>query len=197
MGSLSKPRKDPYCLRVLNDRQRRYVHQVMARGFTNKKEAAIAAGYSKKTAAQIACKLDKNPKIRKALQYFSDREEKKCEKSLEDLKETLWENVYYEAGEFFDFETKVLLHPTELPKEIQRLIDGMEIEITKNEITGEEKHKIKLKMSTRTAAKEQLIKINGWANEHGEDGKELKKLDWDAGLGGPDDKIEDEIEGVK
>lgn len=64
---------------MLNARQQAFVNEYARGGFKNASEAAIKAGYSEKTAAQIATRLLKNVQVAKAIEERREpAKEKAC-----------------------------------------------------------------------------------------------------------------------
>lgn len=195
MNVLTKIRKDPQVLKCLTEKELMFCHKYLD-GF-NATQAAIDAGYSEKTAASIGCKLLKKTKIKKALQYLGRPMLEESGVTVQLILKRIFEILTYRVDDLFD-ENGVPLPPSELPERVQSLVDGYEMEISYNELTGEEKRKMKLKITPRTNAIDQGMKYLNMILPEMSNGEKKLLLDYDKELGGrgsSSQKIEDQING--
>lgn len=78
----------------LTDKQRRFVEEYCSNGF-NATQAAISAGYSEKTAKDIACQNLAKLYIQESIQEFMSKQTKKCEIDTQWVVNKLKQEVEY------------------------------------------------------------------------------------------------------
>lgn len=109
----------------LTPKQKRFCDEYLVD--LNAKQAAIRAGYSKKTAESQGSTLLRNPKVTTYLQAKTKKIEDKLEISAERTLLEIARNAYTGAGAFFDNEGR-LLQPHEMGPDAAACISGFEVE---------------------------------------------------------------------
>jgi phage terminase small subunit len=163
--ALARQKADAQPLRLLNDREYRFVFEYVVD--YNGSNAAIAAGYSKKTAAVQAAKLLRKPKIKDALKYLTKKTVRKAEVDAEEAMRQLYFALTRHPKMFFD-DTGTLLPPDQLPEEVGSLVDGFKIKTnTYTDEYGEEhtKTEIEYKITPHATARDQALKVLGMMTE--------------------------------
>lgn len=165
----------------LNDKQRRFVAEYLKD--QNATQAAIRAGYSKKTAGSQGHDLLKKPEIRLMLSKKLDAIEARAEFSAEQAIRQLERMVM--------FDVRRLFHPNGQPKEITELDDdtatvvaGLDV-IEQYEGTGKERqftgYLKKYKLADRLGAVNTALKMFGKLSERvehtGKDGGPIETVD--------------------
>lgn len=147
--------------RLRTDRERRFVLEYLLD--KNGTQAALRAGYSKGSAANIAHKLLKDPIVKA---YIGALEKKDVEQLGVDrlmVLERLIEALNWEARDLVDEKGRAL-KPHELPDRVQRQVDGFEQEVFEKELSdGTILRTVhtKYKMTPRATAREQAMKHKG------------------------------------
>ena len=113
----------------------------------NGARAAIAAGYSEKTAASQASRLLKNVNIQKKIRQILDKGFASEEVTIGDIIRHFIKLTNYDITEIYDDQGR-LKHPKDWPEDLKHVIQGVETVETTNG-TGKEKeyyytHKIKM-----------------------------------------------------
>lgn len=176
MGTaLIKPKKDPAILRMLTDREYRFVFEYVID--LNGARAARDAGYSIRSAPEMAAKMLKKPKIKKALQHLTKNV---FRRNRVDADEALLQ-VFYAATRqvknFFHDDGSVR-HPNDLPDSLQSIVDGIKIEETTDYETGDKTQKIEYKLTPHATAREQALKHLGLLIDRVEH-SDRAIVDWD------------------
>lgn len=180
MNTLIK-KSDHIILRRLTEKRYQFVLEYTSNHF-NKTQAAIDAGYSKKSAAMMGNRLTKDTKILAAIRYISERALKKNPKvTVEFVLQKMFEAVSYRVADLFNDDGS-MKHPKDFPEDIQTAIDGIELEETYSPNTEETIRKFKVKMTPRGLARDQLAKVLGMYLEN-LGGKDIKNINWDDLLG--------------
>lgn len=113
----------------LEPRQELFCQHYIANGFNGTK-AAIAAGYSEKTANEIAAENLAKPSIKGRIEELKGEMLKKMEITQEDVMKFIFTSVNLDPSEFMDITTDgklLFLKPIKsLPIEVRRLIQGIE-----------------------------------------------------------------------
>ena len=143
----------------LTDKERKFVAEYPID--FNGRRAVVAAGYSKKGATVMACKLLKKPRIKAALGKLlrQDLEEVELERH-----EALRQLVYAltrEQRDFFDAKTGLPLHPHDLPDRCQSIVDGFKAKVLHTAEDGSRLEEIEYKLTPHAAAREQAMKHKG------------------------------------
>lgn len=144
--TLIESRKRGYDPEKLTDQQRMFVLELLASNTFSITEAARRAGYASPGAAAV--KLLKKPQIMAALGKAKREREERAQLSGDDvlnyLRVALFHNPlnYFDVGEDGVWE---ILDPKQIPEEIGRLIESVEIEtFEKPDGTTESKFKVRL-----------------------------------------------------
>lgn len=144
--------------RLRSDRQRRFVLEYLLD--RKPQDAAIRAGYSKRTAAQQANKLLNNPIIKAYLGKLERLDVEKLELDRHEVLRQLWYALTRQAKDFFH-ENGTPKSPHELPEHCQSIIDGFEAEVLWTTEEGSQLQKIKYKLTPHAVAREQAMKHKG------------------------------------
>jgi hypothetical protein len=124
--ALIKPRKDIAVFSGLTDRQYRFVHEYFVHH--NGVKAALAAGTKgPKNAAVMACKMLKNPKVRRAIQFLDKKALKDCLLSAEMIRNKIALVLTFKPYKYFRSGGNGGWYATEeqlddLPDEVHELI---------------------------------------------------------------------------
>ncbi len=171
--NLSKRGANP---KRITDKMRIFAFEYLI-DFDNRR-AAIAAGYPKRSASAIACKLLKHPVI-KAIVAKAQRE--RLEGCELESKRVLQELVYCALRDPIDLcdeHGRIAVDDlNQIPEQIRRCIDSFKITRYTDKKTGDTRDVIELKLTSKLAAIELAMKHLGLfaAEKH-----ELKQLiDWD------------------
>lgn len=177
------------------DRERMFVAEYCVD--FNGTRAAIAAGYAKRTAPVMACKLLKKPKIKQAIGNVQHNLIRKKGLEREEVLQKVAENLHRDLSQLAD--ENGYFHGTldQIPKECYSWIDGFEVYQDFNkegEIVGQ---KIKVKISPNAAIQDIAMKhIGGYAAEKVET---THSLNWEDLFNPPkeSDDVEDEIKTIE
>ena len=172
----------------LNDRQRRFALEYLID--CNGTRAAIAAGYSKKTASVKAAKLLQHKLIKRVIGKSELLSRKRLEATREDVLEQLAYCATRSGADFVDEQGNLIQNINDLPIRAQNAIDGIEHEEFYDAEGTLVKVKRKLKLVPKASAIEMAMRHKGlFAPE-----KQVIKynIDLDSLLGKPDvlDNIE-------
>lgn len=147
---------------MLTDKQIRFCDEYLIS--FNATDAAIKAGYSKKTAYSIGNENLIKPEIQA---YLSERKEKaanKLEITLDMILEGYRKLAFYDARKFYN-EGGDLKQVTELDEETAFALSGFEVTEEKDFVKGSNivvGHTKKIKMSDRKGALDSLCKVLGF-----------------------------------
>ena len=184
----------------LTDKQKRFIDRYMIS--LNATDAAIAAGYSKKTASVQGAKLLKNPNIQRVL---GNQQHQQAERQRLDSDEVITQ-LYYcvtrSAADFVDPETgKIVTDVEKLNRRAQACIDGIDQDVKiiygpDGEIVGEQ-IRTKLKLTPKVPALDLAMKHKGLFNADNQ--QKVAALPWDQMYGEPDEDekknyIDEELE---
>ncbi len=147
----------------LTDKQRIFLYQYLVD--SNSKRAAIAAGYSEKTATQKGAQLLQHPLIKAQLGKLQRQDVIKLELSREEILKQLYYACTRDVGDFEDENGQVHTSLRAIPERLRACIDGFEVEqqsFTDRE-TGETTitQKIKVKLSPKLGAIDLAMKHKG------------------------------------
>ena len=156
-----------------------------AQGKDSPQQAAINAGYPKKSAAQHGYKLLRHPIIKAYIGKLERQDVEELELSRHEILLQVWYAATREARDFVDPKTGIMLLPHQLPDQVQTIIDGFKQEIEEYDTEdGGTVRKIKMeyKLTPHAAAREQWLKHKGLfpsekveVNHQGR----IDVLDWD------------------
>lgn len=93
----------------------------------NATKAAIAAGYSPKTAASQGARLLTNAKVRKAIAEAQQRRSERVEVKQDDVLRVLIRHLSQDIGEAYD-EHGALLAVHKMPPDVRKTIQSLEVE---------------------------------------------------------------------
>lgn len=163
--------------RLKSDKQRKFILELLTDPDMKPTQAVVRAGYSKKTAAVMACKLMKNPIIAAILGKIQRQDVERLEI---DRLETLKQLVYALTRRVSDFtdDEGIGLMPHRLPEQCQSIVDGFEQEIHVDGETGDKTIKIKYKLTPHATARDQAMKHKGLFEPERHEHKHLL-VDWD------------------
>ena len=152
--------------RLGSDKMRRFVLEYLllkAQGNDSPQQAAINAGYPKKSAAQHGYKLLRHPIIKAYIGKLERQDVEELELSRHEILLQVWYAATREARDFVDPKTGLMLLPHQLPDRVQTIIDGFEQDIEEhtNEDGTIRKIKMKYKLTPHAAAREQWLKHKG------------------------------------
>ena len=154
---------DKRALNALSLKEKVFVLEYLTSG--NKKQAAIAAGYSAKTADVMGCKLMKRPLVAHAVQKCERQIEEYAELNLKAGLDKVMAGVNRHGLEFVDKETGLV--PTDLRKlgpNVLKTMDGIK-QTVKSFIDGEgNEHRTittEIKCVSQATANDQLFKLTG------------------------------------
>ena len=147
--------------RLCTDKERRFVLEYALDG--NGTQAALRAGYSKSCAANVACRLLKDPVVKAYLGALQRKDVEKLEVDRLMVLKRLIEALNWEARDFVD-ENGIALKPHELPDHVQKVVDGFEQEVMEKELSDGTMLRhvtTKYKITPRAVAREQAMKHKG------------------------------------
>lgn len=165
-------------LNELPDQQRRFCleYALSYKG----RDAAIAAGYSKKVASVRANKLLKNPKIQRVLRYIQRREIGKFKLEEKRILEELACLVFRDVADFLDADGILRIDDLrKLPKRIRVCIDGIKCKQRLDEEGNIVGQSFEIKLSPKLAAIELAMKHRGMLTEKHEVTGRVH-YDWDS-----------------
>jgi len=145
----------------LNPRQEKFVLEYMLDG--NGTQAAIRAGYSKRSAEVQAFDLLRNPKIADKIRARREQFMARREISVERVLAELVDIAFTDLSEAFDDEGR-LLPIKEMPARVRRAISGIDVEELYEYQRGEKKSiglLKKIRMNSKIAALDLLAKRLG------------------------------------
>lgn len=160
----------------------------------NGARAAVAAGYSEKTAAAMAVKLLKKPHIKS----YVDKMEGELVEDVKLRKEDILTQLYYAltrtVDDFIGPDGEVL-PMSEMDIRAKSMIDGFEQEVRVDGETGEKRIKTKVKLVGKLGAIELAMKHKGLfeADKHEHDHR--VSFDWDSLVKPVNAEEEDIVEG--
>jgi len=152
MGTtLIESRKNGFDPNKLSDQQRMFVLELLASDNFCVTKAARKAGY--KHPAQAANKLLKNKHIRAALGKAQREREERCQLKADDVLNYLRSALFFNPLHYFRpyGDGKWLIdNPDDLPEEVGRLIDGMEVKVVERD--GETRSYFKVTLVSKATA---------------------------------------------
>jgi len=190
----NKRDKDPEVLRLLNERQ--YLFVLVYSDHFDVTKAAVYAGYSKKTANIQGNKLLRITKVQNALRHLVAARLAKTELTAELTIKAIYEALTAEIRDFFNDDGTVK-HPNELPDKVQRIVEGFKAKSYYDKEREETVNEVEYKFTSRAAARDHALKYFGLLAPEKVELETRVKIDWDDELGGKEDTIEDQIEGVE
>jgi phage terminase small subunit len=146
---MSQLRKQGVSPERLTDRQCRFVGEYSIS--LNAKQAAIAAGYSEKSANVMGAKLLNHPLVAKAIGNIKRQQLEEFDVRREEVLEQLLYAVTREASDFVD-ESGELLPLRKMRKRARCVIDGYDQTVTVNGVTGEKTIKTKVRITPKIGA---------------------------------------------
>lgn len=165
----------------LNDKQERFCREYIALKF-NGCQAAISAGYSKKTAQEQSSRLLSNVKVQEFISQLQDKINNKleitAERIIEEYAKIGFTNIADLMKEGMSFEDV-----KKLPRDVSAAIESVNI-ITSETEFGRTTN-VKIKMHSKTAALDALGKVKGIYKEDNKQKSDLFK----AFLGIDTDKV--------
>lgn len=146
---------------TLTDRQKCFVMEFLISN--NRTQAALKAGYSKKTASIMGAKLTNEKQFPRVVEVIRTLR-KQDEKRFKVTRQTILEQLYYmltrDVGEFIN-EDGTIANIKDMPKAARCMIDGFEqVEYTDPE-TGEKTLKTKVRLSPKAQAVDLSMKYKG------------------------------------
>lgn len=147
---------------ALTDKQIRFCDEYLID--LNATQAAIRAGYSKKTADVQAARLLVNVKVSQHLQKKREVVSNKLEITLDMILEGYRKLAFYDARKFYN-EAGELLKITDLDDETAFALAGFEVSEDKDFVKGTNTvvgYTKKIKMSERKSALDSLCKVLGY-----------------------------------
>jgi phage terminase small subunit len=191
MGSVEL-KKQGASVKRFNDRQLRFMFEYMVSGKGT--EAAIAAGYSKKCAHVMACRLLKDPKVQA---FIGKAQRERCEKlelSAEEVLKQLYFAATRDGKQLFNSKGVLVLNHRvvdgevegstihDLPEQITACVDGVKQRVkryTKDDGTRVEEVETELKLVGKGGAIDMALKQMGMYAPTEITGQ-LRPLDWDS-----------------
>jgi len=134
----------------------------------NATQAAIRAGYSKKTAKDIACENLAKPNIQKRILELKEKRSKRVEV---DSDYVLKELLNWADGDYTELMLLTAKQIKELAPEIRRLITGFKRVTRRIPGTDEEEIQIEVKFIDKQKAMEMIAKHIGFYEKDNEQGK--------------------------
>ena len=121
---------------TLTDKQRQFVAEYLVD--LNATQAAIRAGYSKKTARRIASGLMQDPRVESAIQAAKEGRLERTRINADWLLRRLVDEAEADIADLYDKNTGVLLHPIKWPLIWRKgLVTGIKTGRVKNDDTDE------------------------------------------------------------
>jgi len=145
-----------------NDKMRRFALEYMVSH--DGTDAAIKAGYSKRSASPTASRLLKHPLISKFIAEVEQLDVEELELDRQEVLIQLYYALTRQVSDFVDPETGLGLLPHKLPKRVQSIVDGFEQDIEEYEAEDGSLHrriKMKYKITPHATAREQALKHKG------------------------------------
>lgn len=143
----------------LTDKQRIFLYQYLVD--SNSKRAAIAAGYSEKTATQKGAQLLQHPLIKAQIGKLQRQDVIKLELSREEILKQLYYACTRDVGDFENADGQVHTSLRDIPERLRACIDGFEVEQFTDYETGNTTQKIKVKLSPKLGAIDLAMKHKG------------------------------------
>ncbi|MCK9569356.1 terminase small subunit [Candidatus Pacearchaeota archaeon] len=122
--------------------------------------AAIAAGYSKKTASVKGCQLLKKPDIIRVVKQFQKEDLAKCQLTREEILLQLYYCATRSASDFCDENGRIITDVHRLDKRAQNTIDGIEQTVSYDQ-EGNEVVRTKLRLVPKAEAINMALKHMG------------------------------------
>lgn len=185
MGSTSLKRQG-YESERLTDKQRSFAEHYAIH--SNATQAAIEAGYSRKTAQSKGSQLLRMKKVNAYVRKLQRGDVKEMKIDRQEALRQLLFALTRRVGDFVNPNTGMALLPHELPEHCQSIVDGFKQKITENYETGDRTIVMEYKLSPHAIAREQAMKHQGLFDPgSGEKGDEKIVIDFDVLFGKPDD----------
>jgi phage terminase small subunit len=185
--------------KLLSERQERFVVEFATTA--NSRQAALNAGYSKKVASVMACRLLKNPAVVAALNRIKSKDEKKLELTRERVLAELSKGLFRDPAGMENGQGFVVTSLRDIPAELRTIIDGFEVTQQMGD-DGEGNYvpisqKIKVKLVPKASVIDMGMKhLGAYAAEK----QETKvSLDWDQlyGRSAIIDPVDDAVRQIK
>ena len=168
---------------AINDRMRRFCVEYASNGY-DQKAAALAAGYSEKSASVSACILMRKPEIRREIAKIERDTFERLELKRDDILLQLYDCVTRNAGDFCDETGKIVTDVSKLSRRARNVIDGIEQDVHQQfdkdgNVVGET-IKTKLRLVPKTGAIDMAMKHKGLFAPTLVQGEAKVAIDWDA-----------------
>ena len=181
--------------RPLTERQERFVVEYATLG--NGAQAALNAGYSKKIAAVMSCRLLKNPLIKSLLKNIKKKDAKKAELTREHILKELARGLFRDPAGLENERGFVVSSIKDIPIELRTIIDSFKVVQELDREGNPYSQKIEVKLVSKASVIDMAMKhIGAYAAEKQES---KLSLDWDSLYGRSKivDPVEDEIKQLK
>lgn len=142
----------------LTDKQRKFCAEY-PKDF-NSTRAAIEAGYSKRTAAVMGCKLLKNTKIQAAMGKMCRLDWERAELERGEVLRQLRYALTRQERDFFD-KNDIPLPPSKLPEQCQSIVDEYKCKVLRTDEDGDQLLEITRRLTPHATAREQALKHMG------------------------------------
>jgi hypothetical protein len=107
------------------ERQERFIVEFAT--VANSRQAALNAGYSKKVAGVMGCRLLKMPAVVAALQKIKNKDERKLELTRETVLMELAKGLFRDPAGMENADGFVVTSLREIPPELRTIIDGFKV----------------------------------------------------------------------
>ncbi|MCK9570481.1 terminase small subunit [Candidatus Pacearchaeota archaeon] len=160
----------------------------------NSTRAAIAAGYSKKTAGVKGCQLMKRPDIARVIKQFQKEDLERCQLTREEVLLQLYYCATRSAADFCDENGRIITDVQRLTKRAQNTIDGIDQTVSYDQ-DGNEIVRTRLRLVPKSDAINMALKHMGMYAPEKHDVTVHPGLDFDklAKEDRPPDEIEAEL----
>jgi len=178
--TLIKPKKYGANPKRLTTKQRDFVYALMADPEFDQVAAAKSAGYGQPTSA--ACKLLKNKAVAAMLGKEMRLREERCRHTADDVLNFLHTGLFLDASQYFeadpDFDGWCIKDPSELPLDVRRLIENIEL-VTVKKPTGS-KSRFVVTFIAKATLLTLAMKHHNLMGTQKVDGNVTLKIDFDA-----------------
>ena len=144
--------------RALSPKQKEFVRQYVL--LKDGRRAAIASGYSPKSASNIAYKNLQTPAVKREVSRAFYRNKVQYEKQLAVAMEELYHCVTRRGSDLINPETGLMYEMHEMPERVDAAIDGYEEEVWFDK-EGEKHVKRKVKLVSKASAIDMSLKVRG------------------------------------
>ena len=163
----------------LTESQRKFCHEYVTD--YNGARAAIAAGYTVKSAAARACRLLKLPLVERLVGKLQKDALEKSGLNRGEVLAVLHNQLHTRFLDFFDGKGNFITNPRDLPEHVQKSINGFKVRVTEDLKTGVTQTIYDVKLVPHETVTDMSMKhVGGYAPEQHEHKVAAAVVDWAA-----------------